>query len=63
MVSSLKAETPRQLRAIGEKLAGLANELESYLVTFMLMEEDYKVKGEFEAARSPEELRKVLVLE
>jgi len=29
----------------------------------MLMEEDYKVKGEFEAARSPEELRKVLVLE
>lgn len=63
LVSSLKAETPRQLRAIGEKLVGLANELESYLITFMLMEEDYKVKGEFEAARSPEELRKVLGLE
>jgi hypothetical protein len=63
LISSLKAETPQQLRAIGEKLAGLANELESYLVTFMLMEEDYKVEGEFEAARSPEELRKVLGVE
>jgi hypothetical protein len=63
LVSSLNAETPRQLRAIGEKLAGMASELESYLVTFMLMEEDYKVEGEFEAARSPEELRRVLVLE
>jgi hypothetical protein len=63
LISSLKAETPQQLRAIGEKLAGLANELESYLVTFMLMEEDYKIEGEFEAARSPEELRKVLGLE
>jgi hypothetical protein len=62
LVSSLKAETPRQLRAIGEELARLANELESYLVTFMLMEENYKVEGEFEPARSPEELRKVLVL-
>jgi hypothetical protein len=63
LISSLKAETPQQLRAIGEKLAGLANELESYLVTFMLMEEDYKIEGEFEAARSPEELSKVLGLE
>jgi len=63
LVSSLKAETPRQLRAIGEELARLANELESYLVTFMLMEENYKVEGEFEPARSPEELSKVLGLE
>jgi len=64
LLASSEAKTYEELKALGEELDKLAEELEAYALTFMLMLEEKRGGTEVVAtARTPKELKEVLEVE